>query len=248
MGGSGNSISGQTGSLYDSPFKFCDGSIIAGGVGNEIQGARGAATLGGGAWSGGLYNSIGASADNSVILGGTNIRATSPNTAYVPNLNIGTVGSGTSVTNIGIDSAGNVTSGITEHNDFFIKRTLVKSEILALTGTPIELISAPGPGKIILPHQIHILYKFSGTGYTADGGFNSMSIGQSGFTWMTVFNSNFEKLEDWLMTDNSIGGNGAAMYNQPLRVSSSGDGLSDPDGMANGTIQIDVHYGIMDSN
>jgi len=183
----------------------------------------------------------------SVIIGGSLITGTTSDTVYVPNLNIGTIGVGTPITNLGIDSAGNVTSGITEHNDFFIKRTLVKSEILALTGTPIELISAPGPGKIILPHQIHVLYKFSGTGYTATGSFNTMSIGQSGFTWMTVTSTTFEKLEDWLITDNSIGENDAAIYNQPLSVSITNDGLSDPSGLADGTIQIDVHYDIMDS-
>ena len=143
------------------------------------------------------------------------------------------------------DASGN--ASWQEPNDLFIKRTLIKSEILALTGTPIELISAPGPGKIILPHQIHVLYKFSGTGYTADGGFNSMNIGQSGFTWMTIFNSNFANLEDWLITDSTVGGSAAAMYNQPLNVTTSGGGLTDPNGLANGTIQIDVHYDIMDS-
>jgi hypothetical protein len=48
---------------------------------------------------------------NSVILGGQNITATTNNTAYVDNLNIKTLGSGTSVINLGLDSNGFVVTG-----------------------------------------------------------------------------------------------------------------------------------------
>lgn len=50
---------------------------------------------------------------NSVILGGSNITASTNNTVYVDNLNINTVGGGTSVLNLGIDSNGNVVTGTT---------------------------------------------------------------------------------------------------------------------------------------
>jgi hypothetical protein len=50
---------------------------------------------------------------NSVILGGSNIIATSNDTVYVPYLNISLLASGTSVTNLGIDINGNVVSGTT---------------------------------------------------------------------------------------------------------------------------------------
>jgi hypothetical protein len=50
---------------------------------------------------------------NSVIIGGEGLSATQNNTVYVPNLNIGTIGSGTSVNNLGIDINGNVVSGST---------------------------------------------------------------------------------------------------------------------------------------
>ena len=49
--------------------------------------------------------------NNSVVLGGQGITGTSDNTTYVPILNIGTVGSTTSVNNLGIDSDGNVVVG-----------------------------------------------------------------------------------------------------------------------------------------
>lgn len=51
--------------------------------------------------------------NRSVILGGQGITATTDDTAYVPNLNIGTLGTGTSVNNLGIDASGNVVSGNT---------------------------------------------------------------------------------------------------------------------------------------
>jgi len=239
LGGEENTI----GTLL-SAARMSDSAII-GGFNNVIEGTGGNNVI-----IGGDGNEVGGGSafiSNSVVIGGNGITATEDNTVYVPNLNIGTVGSGTSVNNLGIDSAGNVTSGITEHHDFFIKRTLVKSEILALTGTPIELISAPGPGKIIVPHQIHLLYKFSGTGYTASAPFSSMIIGQSGFTWMMNQLADFEKLDDWLNPGFLMVASGTPIYNQPLSVTTSGGGLTDPTDQAEGRIQIDVHYCIMDS-
>ena len=47
------------------------------------------------------------------IIGGGNISATTSNTVYVPNLNIGTIGTGTPVNNLAVDSGGNVVSGTT---------------------------------------------------------------------------------------------------------------------------------------
>lgn len=49
----------------------------------------------------------------SAVLGGQNITGTTDDTVYVPNLNIGEVGGGTSVTNLGVDIDGNVVSGTT---------------------------------------------------------------------------------------------------------------------------------------
>lgn len=47
-------------------------------------------------------------ATNSAIIGGTNITGTTSNTLYVPNLNIGIIGSGPSTTDIGVDANGHV--------------------------------------------------------------------------------------------------------------------------------------------
>ena len=48
--------------------------------------------------------------DRSVVLGGQNITGATDYTVYVPNLNINNIGGTTSVTNLGIDSNGNVVS------------------------------------------------------------------------------------------------------------------------------------------
>jgi hypothetical protein len=57
---------------------------------------------------------------NTVVIGGIGITGTTNDTVYVPNLNIGTVGTGTSVNNLGIDSSGNVVSATNEINDNLI--------------------------------------------------------------------------------------------------------------------------------
>lgn len=49
--------------------------------------------------------------ERSVLLGGQNMTGDTDDTVYVPNLNIGTVGSGTSLFNLGIDSSGFVITG-----------------------------------------------------------------------------------------------------------------------------------------
>jgi hypothetical protein len=59
---------------------------------------------------GGDSNQI-SGASRSVIIGGSGITATVDDTVYVPNLNIGTLGVGTSVNNLGVDTSGNVVVG-----------------------------------------------------------------------------------------------------------------------------------------
>jgi hypothetical protein len=50
---------------------------------------------------------------NSAVIGGVGLTASTSNTVYVPNLNIKTIGSGTSIINLGLDSSGNVVTGTT---------------------------------------------------------------------------------------------------------------------------------------
>jgi hypothetical protein len=84
---------------------------------------------------------------NSVILGGSNITGTTNDTVYVPNLNIGTVGGGTPVNNLGIDSDGYVVdSGVSIQE---AKLVILSGDVLQLNSIPQQIIAAPGAGKII---------------------------------------------------------------------------------------------------
>jgi hypothetical protein len=83
---------------------------IAGGLSSH---AGGLGTVISGDYSfGHSYNSL-ITGTRSVVLGGSGITGTTDDTVYVPNLNIGTIGSGTPNFNLGIDSGGNVVTGAT---------------------------------------------------------------------------------------------------------------------------------------
>lgn len=90
---------------------MADHSAILGGINhNIVSGATNSVILGG------SDHNITSGATDSVILGGSNITATEADTVYVPNLNISTVGTSTSINNLGIDANGNVvvaTGGLT---------------------------------------------------------------------------------------------------------------------------------------
>jgi hypothetical protein len=59
----------------------------------------------------GSAHTVNAGVERSAIIGGGNITATTSDTTYVDNLNIGTLGTGTSVNNLGVDAGGNVVTG-----------------------------------------------------------------------------------------------------------------------------------------
>ena len=61
------------------------------------------------------------SVSNSVILGGNGLTGSTDNTVFVPTLNINTIGSGTPLINLGLDSSGNVVTGTTGSvSDIFV--------------------------------------------------------------------------------------------------------------------------------
>ena len=68
---------------------------------------------------GGTGHTISPSVINTVIVGGVDVTGTSSNSVYVPQLNISTLGTGTSVNTIGIDSNGIVVSAVTANNPTF---------------------------------------------------------------------------------------------------------------------------------
>lgn len=86
---------------------------------------------------------------NSVILGGHHLTASASNTAYIDNLNINTLGSGTSVNNLGIDANGNVVVGETP------------SPLWELDGTVVQLISTSPARTVTLPDASFVDGTFS---------------------------------------------------------------------------------------
>jgi len=82
-------------------------SSILGGIVNLISGGSENAIIGG------QQHKIINSTQRSVILGGRNITGNTTDTVYVPNLNIGTVGAGTPLINLGLDANGFVVTGTT---------------------------------------------------------------------------------------------------------------------------------------
>jgi len=117
-------------------------SSIDGGYQNTIKAGSHCAIIGGD------NNMIsGTSAiNNTVIIGGSGITGSTSNTVYVPNFNISTLGTGTSINNLGVDSSGNVVTGTTGG----------VSEVTTATTTTIDFTgqtiyynsSSPGTGNI----------------------------------------------------------------------------------------------------
>lgn len=102
-----NVILGSTNSLLGGAFGSTGGSSILGGNGHICGSATNGSMIGGD------QNYLSDNTNRSVILGGLNITGDTSDTVYVPNLNIGTVGSGTPNFNLGLDSSGNVVTGTT---------------------------------------------------------------------------------------------------------------------------------------
>ena len=107
IGGWGHSINNHS-----------DGTALIGGSYNLIIGGDNFDTAAYSAIIGGQHNIIYGPSEyngvqNSIILGGSYITATTSNTVYVPKLNIGTLSTGTSVYNLGIDANGYVVTGST---------------------------------------------------------------------------------------------------------------------------------------
>lgn len=79
----------------------------------------------------GNLNILLSGATNSAIIGGNNITGDTSNTTYVPILNIGTLGSGTSINNLGIDNNGNVVNvGSAVTDNYVTGATLTNDSIV----------------------------------------------------------------------------------------------------------------------
>jgi len=136
VGGLGNTINGSTTLHYDNLIlggtinsNFSSRSSVMIGTSDSIMsGTVNSFIFGGGNHKGGstgfgltenensgivagINNTFVRGVDRSVIIGGDGLSATTSDTVYVPNLNINTLGVGSSVNNLGIDSSGNVVTG-----------------------------------------------------------------------------------------------------------------------------------------
>jgi len=67
----------------------------------------------------------------------------------VDSLTIQTLGTGTSVTNLGIDASGNVVSGLTTSGYTETIVNISSAQILAMKNTPIELLPSPNAGEYL---------------------------------------------------------------------------------------------------
>jgi hypothetical protein len=107
--------------------------------------------------------------DRSVVLGGQNITGTADDTVYVPKLNINDVGNGTPITNLGIDSRGNVVSGST------IPSYKIFTAIINDFGTPTE------PSMTILENTLGVTPTISYEG-VGDFRINATEVFTLGYT------------------------------------------------------------------
>ena len=83
-------------------------NAIINGIGNTINSGNTFINI-----IGGSHNTIGDDKTKITVLGVDNLTNVSSNTTYVPNLNIGIIGTGTSVINLGLDANGFVVTGTT---------------------------------------------------------------------------------------------------------------------------------------
>ena len=190
IGGASNNIQDTT---IDS-----DRSLIAGGINNDINNSTNSSMLGatlstiiGGNSNiiiGGSINKL-LNTSNSVILGGQNITGTTNNTVYVPNLNIGTVGGGTPLINLGLDSSGNVVTGTTSGGGTmsFTVEGDNGTPFTISSGDTLEFVGFPGINVGVADPEVRIALDYSGadsfileatngTGITVDGANDKLVI------------------------------------------------------------------------
>lgn len=70
------------------------------------------------------------------------------------------------------------------------RRTLTNAEVLALNATPIQLVAAPGAGKVLVPLRFQA-YKAAGTAYTAGAGEDLAIIHTGGSALMAIDSAGF---------------------------------------------------------
>jgi hypothetical protein len=133
---------------------------------------------------GGSGHTVNSGVTNSAIIGGAGITATTSNTTYVPNLNILTINTGTSVNNLGIDVNGNVIVGSSGGTSYW---TLENGSLKdtegghTITNSTISSLIGGGAGADINSADYAIILGGSGNTITGNGDYSGIlgGIGNS---------------------------------------------------------------------
>ena len=124
---------------------------------------------------------------------------------------------------------------------------LSTAQILALQGTPVILVAAPGLGFTILPLAFTIIFFGGSAAYTDAGGAVSFSLGSATqalasnaiFTTATSPNKQIQRIDGLVATD--IAGNPPNDDNAALTISKATNNFA----AGNGTAKVIVHYVIV---
>lgn len=128
-----------------------------------------------------------------------------------------------------------------------VKRTVTAAELLDLFTTPIELIAAPGAGKLIKILSTSALYKVGTVPYTLGAGTTAVRYGVGGSDLFgTLINTILGNVTDRLAITSSI----SSAANEPSRINTAitlVHGVQNPtDG--DGTLVLALVYEIIDFN
>lgn len=120
--------------------------------------------------------------------------------------------------------------------------TLTSAQVLAIFTTPVQIIAAPGAGKIIFPTSASVNYVAGATPYTDHGG--SLLL-QNGANWFS-----FATLGFWDQAASQIYMNGSLAFQQPAVSTFANKQLQITQSTANptlgdGTLVVTVEYRIV---
>jgi len=139
-------------------------------------------------------------------------------------------------------------------NDFIrIKRTLTSAELLAIFTTPIQLVAAPGVGKVVVPITIALSYRYNTIAYTDNGG-DIIIMPNGGGAPQDWASAAFHGVNFWTKTTHQFRAQGyslaivaagllsSAYDNKALMIAND---TANPT-LGNGTIIVTVNYQIFD--